>query len=311
MPMAIPESESYTEEQIFSILRRINYPLKNPNVLPEPTIDNLRELQYRCVTSIPFETLSLRLTKSRGVDITAQGVFDRIVNQGRGGWCFSLNRFAHELLKGLGYTVQFTLARVCESTNRTDPIVAGALTHRLSVVRFADETKYIFDIGFGNTHFYPIELCDGAEIEFFGHRRRIYKVLQHPDATPQILGNPAEPLWCMEEYMGLDEQGAEKWDPGYLFSEQQYYEPDCVVANFYSAYSPTSPFIDKFRAVQGTLDGKYYILLNTEFKIRSAKGTDSVEAIKTEQQRQDILKKYFGIVLTDEEWLYHDQKIVS
>ncbi|KAG0355053.1 hypothetical protein BG005_006027 [Podila minutissima] len=95
----------------------------------------------------------------------------------------------------------------------------------------------------------------------------------------------------MEEYMGLlDEQGAEKWVPGYLFSEQQqYYEAD----------------------LQGTLDGKYYILLNTEFKIQSAKGTDSVEPIKTEQQRQDILKKYFGIVLTEEEWLYHDQNIES
>ncbi|KAG0355052.1 N-terminal acetyltransferase [Podila minutissima] len=181
--MTAPESESYTEEQIFAILHRINYPLKNPNVLPESTLDTLRELQYRCVTSIPFETLSLRLSKSRSVDIFAQGVFDRIVNQDRGSWCFSLNRFAHELLKGLGCTVQFTLARVCEPTNRTDPIVAGALTHRLSIVHFADETKYIFDIGFGNTHFYPIELRDGAEIEFFGHRRRIYKALQRPDAT--------------------------------------------------------------------------------------------------------------------------------
>ncbi|KAG0339912.1 hypothetical protein BG000_001076 [Podila horticola] len=107
----------------------------------------------------------------------------------------------------------------------------------------------------------------------------------------------------------LDEQGAEKWVPGYLLSEQQYYEPDCVIANFYSAYSPTSPFIGLFRAVQATLDGKYYSLLNTEFKIRSAKGTDSVEPIETEQQRQDILKKYFDIVLTEEEWMYHDEKI--
>ncbi|KAF9330339.1 hypothetical protein BG006_006708 [Podila minutissima] len=117
----------------------------------------------------------------------------------------------------------------------------------------------------------------------------------------------------MEEYIGLlDEQGTEKWVPRYLFSEQQqYYEPDCVVTNFYSAYSPTLPFPGKFRAVHGALDGRYYILLNTEFKIRSVKGIDSVEPTKTEQQRQDILKKYFGTVLAEEERLYHDQKIES
>ncbi|KAF9395989.1 N-terminal acetyltransferase [Podila verticillata] len=269
--MAVQESESYTEEQIFAILCRIKYSLKNPNVLPEPTLDTLRELQYRCVTSIPFETLSLRTTKSRGVDITAQGVYDRV-------------------------TVQYTLARVCKPTNSSDPVVAGGLTHRLSIVRFVDETRHAYDVGFGNTPFFTIELRDGAEIEFFGHKRRIYRTLQHPEATPQILSHPAEPLWRMEEYMGLDEQGAEKWVPGYLFSEQQYYEPDCVIANFYSAYSPA------------TLDGKYYILLNTELKIPSAKGTDSMEPTETEQQRQDILNKYFDIVLTEEEWLYHDQK---
>ncbi|KAG0035605.1 hypothetical protein BGZ81_005583 [Podila clonocystis] len=82
-------------------------------------------------------------------------VFDRVVNRRHGGWCFSLNRLAYKLLKGLGYTVQYTLARVCKPTNRSDPIVTGGLSHRLSIVRFADETKYAFDIGIGNTYFYP------------------------------------------------------------------------------------------------------------------------------------------------------------
>ena len=88
-PMTVQEFEYYTEEQIFALLRRIKYPVKNPNVLTKPTLDTLRELQYRCVTSVPFETLFLRTIKSRGVDITAQGVYDRVVNQRRGGWCFS------------------------------------------------------------------------------------------------------------------------------------------------------------------------------------------------------------------------------
>lgn len=42
--MTVQESDSYTEVQIFAILRRIKHPLKSPNVLPEPTLDTLREL---------------------------------------------------------------------------------------------------------------------------------------------------------------------------------------------------------------------------------------------------------------------------
>ncbi|KAF9101466.1 N-terminal acetyltransferase [Mortierella sp. AM989] len=295
--------EPYTKEQILGILNRIKYPLADPNALPEPTLETLREIQYRCVTSIPFETLSLRTTKSRGVDISLQGIYDRVVNNHRGGWCFSLNRLGFELLKAIGFKVQFTLARVCKPLKYGDPIVFGSLSHRITIVRFEDGTKYAFDIGFGNTPYYPLQLKDGASIEYFGHRRRLVKTV-HNRATPEILGNPVEELWSMEEHLGED-----KWIPCYAFSEQQFYDADCEVGNFNANYSPRSTFFTAFWCVQGSLDGTIYLLVGKEMKIKTAAGVQQVIPIEKEQDRLDVLEKYFGIILTEEELMYHDQKL--
>ncbi|KAF9356092.1 N-terminal acetyltransferase [Mortierella sp. AD094] len=301
--MTVENIQHFSREQIFGILNRINYPLADPDVLPNPTLETLRELQYRCVTSIPFETLSLRTTKARGVDISLEGIYDRVVNNRRGGWCFSLNRLAFELLRGIGYKVQFTLARVCKPKQYGDPIVYGSFSHRISIVRFEDGTKYAFDIGFGNTSFYPLHLKDGATVEFFGHRRRLVKII-HNLAEPEILGNPAQEMWRLEEYLGED-----KWTPCYAFSEQQFYDVDCDVGNFNSCYSPSSTFFTAFWCMQGTLDGNFHLLLGNELKVRTATGTKESIVFKKEQDRLDALEKYFGIVLTEEELKYHDQKI--
>ncbi|KAF9905094.1 N-terminal acetyltransferase [Lobosporangium transversale] len=302
MTVAVSQ-EQFTREQLFNILRHINYPLENPDELPKPTYETLRELEYRCVTSIPFETLSLRLTKAREVDITLQGIYDRIINQHRGGWCFSLNKLAYELLRGLGFTVQFTIARVCKPLNYGDPIRFQMLSHRVSIVRLKDGSKYLFDIGFGNTSFYPIPLKEGAVVEYFGHKRRMSKTV-HNEAQPELLGNPPQQLWLMEEYLGED-----KWVPCYAFTEDQFYEIDCEMGNFYTCHSPKSVFYSSFWCVQATLDGKIYMLLDKQFKIRTATGNVETIVFTKEQDRLDALEKYFGIVLTEEELKYHDQKI--
>ncbi|KAG0201124.1 N-terminal acetyltransferase [Mortierella sp. GBA30] len=299
--MSVENIEGFSREQIFGILKRINFPLADPNVLPEPTLENLRELQYRCVTSIPFETLGLRTTKARSVDTSLEGIYDRIVNSHRGGWCFSLNRLGFELLREIGYRVQLTLGRVCNAIS--NPMGYTGLTHRTTIVRFEDGSKYVFELGFGCTFYYPIELKDGAMIEFFGFKARIVKTI-HSKSEPHLLSNPAQDLWMMEQH-----QGGDKWEPGFVFSELQFFDIDCEVGNYYSCFAPTAPLYSAFLIMQGTLDGTYYQLMGTEMKIRTSSGTHERIVFEKEQDRLDALEKYFGIVLTEEELKYHDQKI--
>ncbi|KAF8935240.1 N-terminal acetyltransferase [Haplosporangium gracile] len=307
-----PPQEHFTREQIFGILDRIAFPLSHlpPNTLPEPTLTTLQELQTRLVTTIPFETLALRTTASRGVDISLEGIYDRMIVQKRGGWCFSLNRLGHELLLGLGFRTQFTIGRVCKPLKPTDPPRYSAKTHRVSIVRFLDETtgsdtKYLFDIGFGNSAQLPIQLKEGATIEFGGHIRRM-STRTHIQAQPEILSNSPFVMWCIEEYLPADD----KWIPWYAFSEQQFYENDCQVANFYTCYSPTSTFFKAFWCIRSTPEGDYYLLVDKRFMIKNAKGLVKQIDFLKEQDRLDALKEYFDIVLTDEELKHHDSWIV-
>jgi N-hydroxyarylamine O-acetyltransferase len=303
------KEERFTQDQVFAILHKINFPFEKPDVLPKPTLETLRELNYRCMTTFPFELFSLRATQSRLVDLSLGVIYDRLMNKNRGGWCFTLNKFAYELLRGVGFTVQYTLGRVCKPSRFDDPIVYLGLSHRLSLVRFDDGTKYVFDIGFGPTSYEPLRLEVGAEVEYFGHRRRITKTF-HNEEEPHILQHSGEELWQVQEYMGEDKDGQEKWTPCYGFTERQYYAVDCDIGNFWCCASPNSPFHGELWVVKGTLDGLYYVLINKTFKIRSGtKGTIESINIETEEQRQDLLKKYFDIVLTEEEWKHYDIQI--
>lgn len=304
--------EHFTREQVFGILNRISFPLDHlpPNTLPEPSLANLQELQTRLVTTIPFETLSLRTTASRGVDLSIEGIYNRVIVQKRGGWCFSLNKLGYELLLALGYRTQYTIGRVCKPIKPDDPVHFSAKTHRISIVRFFDEatgsdTKYVFDIGFGNSVQLPLQLKEGATIEFGGHIRRM-TTTTHIEATPEILGNPAHALWCIQEYLPNDD----KWIPWYAFSEQQFYENDCEVANFHTCYSPNSVFFKAFWCIRSTPEGEYFLLVDRRIMIKNGKGLVKQIDFNTEQDRLDALREYFDIVLTDEELKYHDSWIV-
>ncbi|KAF9973683.1 N-terminal acetyltransferase [Actinomortierella ambigua] len=301
--MTVPEQDRrLTHDEILEVLNHIGFPLKHPNKLPPPTMETLAEFQYRSITTIPFETLSLRLTKERHVDITLDGILNRILRQRRGGWCFSLNRLAYEVLVGLGFQAQWVVGRICKPEKYGDPIRFGAPTHRITLVRMEDGTKYVVDIGFGTSYFKPIELRVGAEIEFFGHRRRITRV-QHP-AVNGALGNPLEEMWLVEEWLGED-----RWGACYSFTETPSYEVDAELSNWYTCHSPNSPCYPRFWVMKGTPDGKYYLLMQNEFKIRGANGNEYSFTCKTEKEREEILAKYYDIHLTDEERECNDQKL--
>ncbi|KAG0231304.1 N-terminal acetyltransferase [Actinomortierella wolfii] len=301
--MTIPEQEKHlSREQILQVLRFIGYPLKHPDHLPPPTMETLAELQYRCIVTIPFETLGLRMTKERHIDITLDGILDRVLNKKRGGWCLSNNRLAFELIRGLGFNAQWVLGRGCRPDNYGDPIEYKIPNHRVTIVRMDDGRKYVVDIGWGTSFYKPLELADGAEIEYFGHRRRM-RVIVHPEENP-ALGNPNEYMWQVEECLG-----EERWVPIYAFLENQWYENDAEMVNWYLCHSPNSNFYSRFWCMRGTTDGKYYILISNKFKVRDAYGTKLERICKSEEERERILEEYFGIVVTEEERKWNDQKL--
>ncbi|KAF9971114.1 N-terminal acetyltransferase [Actinomortierella ambigua] len=356
------EDKRLTREQTFKVLHHIGFPLEHPDQLPPPTLATLTELQYRCIITIPFETLSLRMTRERHVDISLDGILDRVLNKKRGGMCLSNNRLAYELILSLGFQAQWVVGRGCQmlldnsgggsgdsggvaASKKSSTPVYRIPNHRVTIVHVRDDEdkdeggggeggtgalkKYVVDVGWGSSFYKPLELRDGAEIEYFGHRRRMTQVA-HPDSRNAAIGNPPDRMWRVDQFMGVPRQGQgaqgdeqqckqgqegqeedQQWKPLFAFTEQQAYEIDAEMVNWYVCHSPSSIFYTRFWCIRGTADGTYLILMQDKFKIRSSRGVEFVKICKTEEEREQILAEYFGIVITDEERTWNDQKLVA
>lgn len=123
----------------------------------KPTLQTLKELQYRFLLTFPFENLSIHgLPHYDGpipVSIKPDIVETKLLDQGRGGYCFELNQYFYYVLRALGFKVIIKSARVIF---RVNPTISTPRSHIFSVVHFEDTNElYLCDVGFGGNS--PIE----------------------------------------------------------------------------------------------------------------------------------------------------------
>ena len=109
--------------------------------LPTPSLDGLYELIKAYRVAVPFENLDV--LAGRTVSTNMEAIVRKVVDQGRGGWCYELNQLFAELLRGAGFAVKLRLARV--TYRRPAP---GPLTHLVQLVSMADG-QWLVDVGFG------------------------------------------------------------------------------------------------------------------------------------------------------------------
>ena len=137
--LAADEIPALDANQLAAWLQRIGI-----DQAPEaPTLPLLDALIAGQLAHIPFENLDALLGRSVSIDLPA--VFDKLVRQGRGGYCFELNTLLCAGLKALGYTVTPLAARVRWNVPEATPT---GLSHMLLRVEVAHES-YIADVGFG------------------------------------------------------------------------------------------------------------------------------------------------------------------
>ena len=122
-----------------------------------PTREALDDLVYAHQCSIPFETIDMyRCTEPP--DLEPAHVFDKLVTQRRGGYCFELNTLFEALLASLGYQVRPCLCRAVCGAKVKDPI-----NHRAVLVEL-DGEEVLVDVGFGGPlPSASLSLVDGQE----------------------------------------------------------------------------------------------------------------------------------------------------
>lgn len=115
-----------------------------------PNLVNLEKLQRAHLTWVPFE--NLHVYHRRGVETTPEWSVPKIVDRGRGGWCFELNGAFGTLLEALGYEVARLGAVVLFGDTDAFP-VPDHLTLRVQLDR-----PYLVDVGFGESFIKPLPL---------------------------------------------------------------------------------------------------------------------------------------------------------
>lgn len=121
-----------------------------------PSLAALSELQKCHVCSVPFENLDVQLGRRTTTDVDA--AFEKIVRNGRGGWCYEQNGLFGWVLSQLGFDV----TRLAASVMREDRGEATTSSHLSLLVAIPDDParRFLVDVGFGGSLIAPIEFME-------------------------------------------------------------------------------------------------------------------------------------------------------
>ena len=109
-----------------------------------PTAEFLARLQEAHLRTVPYENCEIFL-EGRVPSLAPEQLYDKIVDRGRGGYCFELNGAFGWLLSACGFRFSETFARWCFGEKEPLP----PRRHRILLVRIGKETL-IADAGVGS-----------------------------------------------------------------------------------------------------------------------------------------------------------------
>ena len=243
--------------------QRINY-----SGSTEPTFDTLQALQRAHLYAVPFENLNIHIPKPIILDETL--LFDKIVNQGRGGFCFEQNGVFSMVLRELGFNVTLMQANVYSESRQDFGVPFGHLTLMVEL-----DVRYLVDVGFGSAFTAPLRIDDDSiQVQDVGQFR-----IEHDGVRGLYY----------EQTLGAD-----KMELGYRF----YFEPrelsDFVEACEYMQTSPDTHFTQKRISTIATPDGRI-TLSEGKFITTSLAGERKEQPVPDEAEFHRILRERFDI----------------
>jgi N-hydroxyarylamine O-acetyltransferase len=224
---------------------------------------SLAELHRAHVCAITFEGLSAHL--GEGVPLDADALAAKLVDGGRGGYCFEQNLLFKAALEELGYEVDPYLARVRVGLA---PGQTRGRTHL--VLRVGDgERDWHADVGFGSgTLTEPIPWGPGPEHEQAGWR---YRVVEEGGEVV------------------LQTQEGEAWSDLYAFVAEPAPMIDIEMNNWWTATHPESPFVGGFLISRQWPDGRRLILSDWGELALLERTPSGSEAIQVEREQLPAL----------------------
>jgi N-hydroxyarylamine O-acetyltransferase len=214
---------------------------------PRADLETLRALTALHPAAIPFEAVDVFL--GRPVDLSPGALQAKLIDAGRGGYCFEQNGLLKRVLDALGFIVEGLIGRVVWMRPHDAPPLP--LTHMALRVTI-DGERWLADVGFGScVPGAPLRLdCAGMA---------------------QPTRHEAFRLTSRGTWTVLEAQLPEGWHPVYLLAPEPALEIDYVAANWYTSTHPESRFRQELRVAMTTPERRT-TLLNNRLTVRHAQG---------------------------------------
>lgn len=119
----------------------------------EPNLATLRGLHRAHLLAIPYENLDIHLGRPLALD--ERRIFEKLVRERRGGWCYEMNGLFAWALREAGFRVDMLGGAV----NRAALGERAERNHLVLLVEL--ERPYLADVGFGNAFLEPLPLEAG------------------------------------------------------------------------------------------------------------------------------------------------------
>jgi len=246
--------------------RRIGY-----SGMRDASFATLRALHNLHPQAIAFENLDPLL--KRPVKLDSVSLQAKMVEGGRGGYCFEHNSLFANVLRQLGFKVQEATARVRWS------VPPGVRTPRVHCLLFAEAEgeSYLVDVGFGgNVLTAPLKLTSREEQK-----------------------TPHEDFRLVDEDDHIVRQEAKiagQWTPLYAYDFADTDPADYEMGNWLTSTHPESIFVNGLMAAR-VEPGKRYALKDNQLAIHSAGGTEKKTLNKGELR--DALTDLFKLNLRE------------
>nr|WP_314566667.1 arylamine N-acetyltransferase [uncultured Pseudomonas sp.] len=245
-------------------LQRLGY-----DTPPAPTLQTLQDLQWRHVCTFAFESLSTLMRLPVPIDLPS--VEQKVLLEGRGGYCYELNQMFLALLQELGFDASGITGRVVMGG---PPDAHTARTHRLSLVTL-EGVRYITDVGFGGmVPSSPLQLDTDA-----------VQATAHEPYRLSFDGQGSYTLWA---------QVAREWRCLYVFDLQMQGAIDYEIGNWYVSTHPGSPFVGQLKVAR-LAPGKRHTLNNASYAVHFLDRPSEKRTLQSADEMVGMLADTFGI----------------
>lgn len=244
-------------------LKRINF-----EGVPNVDLGTFKKLHEHHLSHVPFENLDIQYKKE--IVLEQKHIFNKVVENRRGGFCYEVNYLFQQLLLQLGYDVKKISAQIVDETE------TGPEFDHLALIVKLNGNNWLADVGFGDLFVKPLNI-DTADTQYDG---RHYFKIENVDKKNFLLS------------MSTNGTGFEK---KYIFQtdakEIEQFEAECQ----FKQQDPSSYFV-KNKIVTRPIGQGRKTIFNEKytFKTGSAKTEFMIENKEDEIR---ILKKEFNITI--------------